>query len=120
FRIGRVLGFTIRVDFSWFVVFFLILWTFTIGIFPATVPGHTELAYLWMGTAATLLFFISLLLHELSHSLVARAKGIPVEGITLFIFGGIAHTRAEAERARDEFVIAGAGPLCSIALALML
>jgi Zn-dependent protease/CBS domain-containing protein len=73
-----------------------------------------------MGTAATLLFFASLLLHEISHSVVARAKGIPVEGITLFIFGGIAHTRKEAERARDEFVIAGAGPLCSVALALML
>jgi Zn-dependent protease/CBS domain-containing protein len=119
-RLGKVFGFTIRVDFSWFIVFFLILWTFTIGVFPSSVPGLREGVYLAMGVVATVLFFSSLLLHELSHSLVARAKGIPVDGITLFIFGGMAHTRAEAERPRDEFVIAGAGPLCSLVLAALL
>ncbi len=120
FRIGRIFGFTIRVDFSWFVLFFLILWTFTIGVFPTSVPGLSHLTYLAMGSVTTVLFFASLVVHELSHSLVARSKGIPVDGITLFIFGGMAHTRAEAERAGDEFVIAAAGPLCSIAVALVL
>jgi Zn-dependent protease/CBS domain-containing protein len=119
-KIGKIFGFTIRVDFSWFIVFFLILWTFTIGVFPTSVPGLDHLTYFAMGISATLLFFASLLLHELSHSFVARAKGIPVDGITLFIFGGIAHTRAEAERPRDEFAIAGAGPLCSLALAALI
>ena len=119
-KLGKLFGFTIRVDFSWFIVFFLILWTFTIGVFPSSVPGLDHITYFVMGAVATLLFFASLLLHELAHSVVARAKGIPIDGITLFIFGGIAHTRAEAERPRDEFVIAGAGPLCSLVLAALL
>jgi Zn-dependent protease len=70
-----------------------------------------------MGVVGTLLFFGSLLAHELSHSFVARAKGIPVEGITLFVFGGISRTRMEAENPGDEFQIAGIGPLVSLILA---
>ena len=118
FRVGSILGFTVRVDFSWFIVFFLILWTFAMGVYPATVPGLSRGVYFVMGVTTTLLFFASLLTHEISHSLVARAKGIPVEGITLFIFGGMAQTRGEAESPRDEFLIAGVGPLTSLVLAL--
>lgn len=118
-RLGSVLGFEIRIDFSWFIIFFLILWTFTTLVFPANVPGLSRLAYIGMGVVGTLLFFISLLAHELSHSLVARAKGIPVEGITLFIFGGMAKTRMEAEEPGDEFLIAGVGPLASILIGLL-
>jgi Zn-dependent protease/CBS domain-containing protein len=70
-----------------------------------------------MGAAGTVLFFASLLAHELSHSVVARRKGIPVEGITLFIFGGMAHTKMEFEEPGDEFLIAGVGPLSSFAIA---
>jgi Zn-dependent protease/predicted transcriptional regulator len=120
FRLGRVLGFTLRVDFSWFIVFFLVLWTFAIGVFPVELPGRTDLTYIGMAAITTLLFFASLLLHELSHSLVARSKGIPVEGITLFIFGGIAHMRREASDPGAEFLIAAAGPLASAALAAVL
>jgi Zn-dependent protease len=72
-----------------------------------------------MGIAATLLFFLTLLAHELSHSLVARTKGIPVEGITLFIFGGVARTRLDAESPGDEFQIAGIGPLTSLVIAAL-
>lgn len=120
FRLGRILGFEIRVDFSWFIIFFLILWSFSAGVFPGQAPGLERPVYLIMGVAGALLFFGSLLVHELSHSLVARAKGIPVDGITLFIFGGMAHTRSEAETPGDEFAIAGIGPVTSIAIGIAL
>ncbi len=119
FRLGSVLGFEIRLDYSWFVIFFLILWTLSAGFFPSSVPGLSPATYLVMGTVGTLLFFASLIAHELSHSVVARRKGIPVEGITLFIFGGMARTRMEAEEPGDELLIAGVGPLMSLALAAL-
>jgi Zn-dependent protease/CBS domain-containing protein len=117
FRLGSVLGFEIRIDYSWFVIFFLILWSLSAGLFPQEVPGRSGGVYLAMGTAGTLLFFASLLAHELSHSVVARSKGIEVEGITLFIFGGMARTRLESENPSDEMLIAGVGPLMSFVLA---
>jgi CBS domain-containing protein len=103
FRLGSILGFEIRVDLSWFLIFFLVLWTLSAGIFPTNYPGLDSATYLAMGIAATLLFFASLLGHERSHSLVARTKGIPIEGITLFIFGGVSQTRMDAETPGDEF-----------------
>ncbi len=118
-RLGSVLGFEVRIDYSWFIIFFLILWSLSAGFFPASVRGLSPAGYLAMGTAGTLLFFASLLAHELSHSVVARAKGIPVEGITLFIFGGVARTRMEAEEPEDELAIAGVGPLMSVLLGLL-
>lgn len=120
FRIGRIFGFTIRIDFSWFVIFFLILWTFTVAVFPRQVPGLAPGVYIAMAVAGTLIFFSSLLMHELSHSIVARRRGIEIEGITLFIFGGVSQTRGEPDSARDEFVIAGVGPLTSLAIGLAL
>jgi len=119
-RVARILGFEIRLDFSWFILFFLILWTFSVGVFPQEAPGLSSPAYLLMGAAGALLFFASVVAHELSHSVVARAKGIVVEGITLFLFGGIAQTRMEATTPRDEFEIAAAGPLMSLAIAAVL
>jgi Zn-dependent protease/CBS domain-containing protein len=119
-RVGRILGFDIRIDSSWFILFALILWTFSFVAFPQQVPGLARPAYIVMGAIGTLLFFVSLLLHEIAHSLVARAKGIPVDGITLFLFGGMAHTRMEAETPGDEFQIAAAGPVMSIAIAFTL
>ena len=118
-RLGSVLGFEIRIDYSWFVIAFLILWSFSAGVFPERFPGLTPLAYLAMGIVGAVLFFVSLLAHELSHSLVARARGIPVDAITLFVFGGVAHIRKEAETPEDELVIAGVGPLCSTMIAVL-
>jgi len=118
-RLGAIGGFEIRIDVSWFVILFLILWSFSTVVFPAQYPDRSTGTYLGMGAAGALLFFASIVAHELSHSLVARRKGIPVEGITLFIFGGIAHTRMEAESPGDEFVIAGVGPLSSLAIAVL-
>jgi Zn-dependent protease/CBS domain-containing protein len=114
--VGSLSGFEISLDYSWFVIFFLILGTFTGAVFPAYVPGLSQRTYLAMGIAGAALFFVSLLIHELAHAFVARARGIPVEGITLFIFGGMARTRSEAARPWDEFVIAGVGPFASVAL----
>jgi Zn-dependent protease/CBS domain-containing protein len=119
FRLGSIFGFEIRIDYSWFIIFFLILWTFTFGVFPMTVPGLDTGVYIAMGLIGTLLFFASLLAHEISHSLVARTRNVPVEGITLFVFGGMAHTRMEAESPGDEFVIAGIGPVSSLGIAVL-
>ncbi|WP_066378780.1 MULTISPECIES: site-2 protease family protein [unclassified Anabaena] len=119
FRIGSIFGFEIRIDLSWLLIFFLVLWTLSAGLFPENYPGLSNATYFGMGIVATLLFFVSLLTHELSHSFVARAKGIPVEGITLFIFGGVSRTRMDAETPGDEFQIAGIGPLISVVLAAL-
>ena len=119
FRLGSVLGIEIRIDISWFIIFFLLLWTFSQGVFPEAYPGQPVWAYYAMALAAVVLFFASLLAHELSHSVVARRRGVPVDGITLFIFGGMARTRMEPRRAGDEFVIAGVGPLASVLIGVL-
>jgi Zn-dependent protease/predicted transcriptional regulator len=116
-RAGKVLGIEIRIDHSWFIIFVLVLWTLSAGVFPATLPGLPTLAYLAMGTSATVLFFASLLAHELSHSVVARRRGVEVHEITLFLFGGMARASSEFRQPVDEFVVAGAGPLSSFIIA---
>ena len=116
FRIGSVLGFEVRLDPSWFILFFLLLWTLGMGVFPASAPDWSPMVHAAMALIGTLLFFASLLAHEISHSLVARAKGLPMGGITLFVFGGMAHTGAEPEAPSDELQIAGVGPLVSLVL----
>ncbi|HIK05909.1 MAG TPA: site-2 protease family protein [Trichormus sp. M33_DOE_039] len=119
FRLGSISGFEIRIDLSWLLIFFLVLWTLSAGLFPTNYPGLDNATYLGMGIVATLLFFASLLAHELSHSFVARSKGIPVEGITLFIFGGVSRTRVDASHPGDEFQIAIIGPITSLILAAL-
>ncbi len=118
-RLVEIAGFEISLDYSWFILLFLILGTLSGAVFPAEAPGLENTTYLLMGTVGTILFFVSLLGHELSHSVVARTKGIEVEGITLFIFGGMARTRSEATTPGDEFQIAGVGPLASFAFAVL-
>jgi Zn-dependent protease/CBS domain-containing protein len=117
FRVGSIGGVEISLDYSWFILFFLILGTFAGAVFPAHAPGLDWMIYLGMGLIGAALFFASLLLHELSHAFMAIRRGVGVEGITLFIFGGMARTEREASTPGDEFVIAGVGPLASFALA---
>ena len=117
FRAGRLLGFRIRIDYSWFVVLVLVTWTFASWQFPEDLPGLSRVAYLAMGFSGALLLFLSVLLHELAHSVVARSRGISVQGITLFIFGGVAEMSREPDRALDEFLLTIVGPLSSLALA---
>lgn len=118
--LGRIAGFRFGVDFSWFIIFFLILWSFTAGVFPQQAPGLGGAVYLLMGVVGTLLFFASLVVHELSHAIIARRRGIEVESITLFLLGGIARTRSEARTPGDEFRIAAVGPLTSLLIATVL
>jgi Zn-dependent protease/CBS domain-containing protein len=116
-RVATVSGFEISVDYSWFIVFFLILATFSGAVFPERAPGFSRSTHLVMGGVGTVLFFGSLLLHELAHAFAARRRGVEVEGITLFIFGGMARTRSDPRTPGDEFFIAGVGPLTSLLLA---
>lgn len=117
FGIGRWFGFPIRIDPSWFVVFALVAWTFSAWRLPAELPGRIAPYYFVLGAVAALLLFLSVLLHELAHSVVARSRGIPVRGITLFIFGGVAEMTMEARTPGDEFALTIAGPLASLTLA---
>ena len=117
FSLGRWFGFEVRIDYSWFLIFALVVWTLSADVFPHEMRGYGRTMYWMMGTAAALLLFLSVLLHELSHSAVARTRGIDVQGITLFIFGGVAQTSMEAQRPVDEFLLTAAGPLASVALA---
>lgn len=115
-EIGRVMGIPIRVHASWFLVFLLVTWTLSTGYLPESLPGLTPERYWIMGGVAAVLMFLSVLLHELGHSYVALHYRIPIETITLFIFGGVAHMRKEAPTPRAEFLIALAGPAVSFAI----
>lgn len=116
FSIGRWFGFEIRIDYSWFLILFLLIWTLGAQEFPRWLPHASTATSFLAGTAAALLLFLSVLLHELSHATVARARGVEVESITLFIFGGVAQMTTEASSAVDEFLLTGAGPLSSLAI----
>lgn len=120
FPVGRILGIEVRIDYSWFVILLLVIGTFSFIVFPLQHPELSRPVHVAMGLSAALFFFVSLLAHELSHAIVALRKGIPVEGITLFLFGGVARTRREPDRPWDEFVIAAVGPVTSIAISVLL
>lgn len=115
-RIGRVLGFEVNIHWSWVFIFFLVTWTFAAGILSDLYPEWTDSRRWVVAGAISLIFFVSILLHELSHSVVARHYGIPVTSITLFVFGGFSNLAKEPESARQEFWIAIVGPLTSMAL----
>lgn len=115
-EIGRALGIPIRVHPSWFVVFLFVTWTLATGYLPDVLPGLSDPRYWGMAAVASLLLFLSVLLHELGHSYVALRFRIPIGQITLFLFGGVAHMRKEPPSPKAEFLIAIAGPLVSFAL----
>jgi len=113
----RIAGIPVRIHASWLVIFGLIAWSLSVGYFPHVLPGVPAAAYWVQGLAAALLLFVSVFLHELSHSVVARAHGLPVAAITLHVFGGVSELQREPESPRVEFWMAVAGPLTSFALA---
>ncbi len=117
FRIGRIGGIPVGVSWTWIPVFALFVWSLTVSIFPSTNPGLASGAYLAMAVAAALLFFGSLLLHDLGHAFVARREGVEIESITLWLLGGVARMRGRLPSAGAEFRIAVAGPLVSAVLA---
>jgi Zn-dependent protease len=113
----RIAGIPIRVHASWLVIYGLIAWSLSVGYFPRVLPAVPVLTYWTSGLVAALLLFVSVFLHELSHSVVARAHGLPVSAITLHIFGGVSELGREPENPGVEFRMAIVGPLTSFALA---
>ena len=118
-EIFEVWGIPIRVHPSWLLVFGLVTWSLSAGYFAGEYPGWTTRAYWAAGVITALLFFGSILIHELGHSWVARRNGIPIRSITLFVFGGLARISREPDTPGAEFRIAIAGPVTSLALAAL-
>jgi Zn-dependent protease len=118
FRLGRIAGIEIGLHWSWLVVFALIVWSLTTTIFPDQNPRLGDGTYLTMAVVAAALFFTSILLHELGHAVQARRDGMEIDGITLWLFGGVAQFKGAFPSAGAEFRIAIAGPLVSLALGL--
>ncbi|HET6643488.1 MAG TPA: site-2 protease family protein [Gaiellaceae bacterium] len=116
FEVGRIAGIRIAIHWSWLVVFVLITWTLADSVFPDANPGLSNGAYIAMALAAAVLFFTSLLLHELGHALQARREGVEIDGISLWLFGGVARFRGMFPSAGAEFRIAIAGPLVSLVI----
>jgi len=117
--IARILGIPVALDYSWFLIFALLTWMLAVSYYPGEFHGWPLPLYWVMGAATAVLFFVSILLHELGHSIVALRYKIPVRSITLFVFGGVASIGGEPPSARAEFLIAIAGPLVSFALGLV-
>ena len=115
--LGRVWKVPVRLHLSWFVIAGLITWSLATGYFPNTYPNINGLTYWISGAVTAVLFAASVLLHELGHVALALRNRIPVRGVTLFIFGGVAQITEEPKSAGAEFRIAIAGPLVSLALA---
>lgn len=112
FNLGKIFGIQVRLHYTWFVIFFLVT-------FSLVHPNWSQWSSWVIGIIASLLFFASVLAHELAHSLVGRANGIPVKSITLFIFGGVAQMGREATKASAELKMAAAGPACSLAIGVL-
>jgi Zn-dependent protease/predicted transcriptional regulator len=116
FNIGKLFGIQFRLHYTWFIIFALITVSLSWQVFPVFYPGWSQLLYWTIGLATSLLVFASVLAHELAHSLVGRANGIPIKSITLFLFGGVAQMTREATKAGAEFKMAAAGPACSLVI----
>jgi Zn-dependent protease len=117
-KLGRIWGIPIGLHTSWFLIFGLVAWSLATGYFPDEFPDLSLPAYWVLGAVTSILLFGSVLVHELGHAYLARREGIPVNSITLFIFGGVAQISREPQSPGAEFRIAIAGPLTSLALAV--
>lgn len=118
-RLFRLFGIPFYLDLSWIIILLLLSWTLA-NEFSTKVPGLERGNYWAMGFITALTFFVCIVLHEMGHALVARAYGMPVQGITLFLFGGVAELGGEPPSAGKEFLMAVAGPLVSLVLVLLL
>jgi Zn-dependent protease len=116
--LGRILGIPVGLDYSWFLIFALFTWSLAESYYPAEFKNWPPLLYWFIGALTAIMLFVSVLLHELGHSVMALRYKMPVRSITLFIFGGVAQIGAEPPSAVAEFLIAIAGPAVSFALAV--
>jgi Zn-dependent protease/predicted transcriptional regulator len=116
-KLFRIFGIEIRLDYSWFIIFALLIYYFGFSYFPALLPGLNK-GYIAIITLLTvILFFFSILFHEVSHSIIAKRKGIPVSRISLFIFGGMSEIEKEPDKPATELLMSIAGPIASFVLA---
>ena len=115
-RVGRLAGIDLSIHPSWLVIAFLVTYSLAIGRFPEQFPGWSATQYWIVAAGTAILFFASVLAHELSHALVARRFGLKVDGITLFIFGGATSIDSDSRTPREEALIAIAGPATSLAI----
>jgi len=118
-KLFELFGFEVKIDWSWIIIAVLITWSLSTGYFPFAGPGYSTGTYWAMGIVGALGLFFSVIVHELTHSIVARSRGMPMKGITLFIFGGVAEMGDEPPDAKTEFMMAIVGPLSSIVLGLV-
>ncbi|MGQ9609184.1 MAG: M50 family metallopeptidase [bacterium] len=114
FQIGKIFGISIRIDYTWFLIFAMVAWSLGMHYFPRMYASWSPTIYWIMGIITAIIFFISVLAHELAHSLVSKARGVPVNSITLFIFGGVAQISDEPKKPGSEFLMAIAGPITSL------
>ncbi|MBA3852323.1 MAG: site-2 protease family protein, partial [Chloroflexi bacterium] len=115
-RLFRVAGIDVGVHYSWLVIFGLVTYSLGIGFFPQAVPGLPAAEAWILGAIAAILLFASVLLHELAHSFMAKARGLDARSITLFIFGGVSNLAGEAKQPATEFLVAIVGPLTSFVI----
>jgi Zn-dependent protease/predicted transcriptional regulator len=114
--IGKAFGISLRLHYSWFIIFILVTWALTASYFPSVYPSWSLASRIAAGIITSLLFFGSVLVHELMHSIVSQRQGIPVQSITLFVFGGVSQITEEPKQPKDEFRMAIAGPLSSLVI----
>ncbi|MGD2188181.1 MAG: site-2 protease family protein [Desulfobacterales bacterium] len=117
FKLFRLFGFEVGIDLSWIIIAVLIAWSLSTGFFPFQYQNLSPQTYWVMGIIGAVGLFLSIIAHEFCHSLVARKSGVPMKGITLFIFGGVAEMGDEPSSAKAELQIAIVGPLSSMAIA---
>jgi len=118
-RIGEIAGIDIYINISWIIILVFLTWSLAVDWFPAIYPGWPVTTYWITSLIAAILLFVSVLLHELAHSVVARARGLPVSNITLFIFGGVSNIEQEPTSAGVEFQMAVVGPVVSILIGIV-
>ena len=118
-RLGKVLGIELRLDWSVAVILWLLTWLLATDGLPTIAPGYSDREYWFASLVSAIVFFASLVAHEMSHSVVARRRGLAVRDITLWLFGGVARIEGEPRAPRDDFEIAAAGPLMSFAIAIL-
>src|SRR5437588_7566223 len=118
-RIASIAGIDIYIHVSWLIILVFLTFSLATGWFPQLYPGYSATTYFILGFVSAVLLFVSVLLHELAHSVVARARGLPVKNITLFIIGGVSNIEQEPTSAGVEFQMAVVGPVVSILIGIV-